>query len=67
MQRLADIRYPIWLCFAAGFLIGGGLAVLANPDAKSMGEAMGFAVIPALATGGLAAFLGFRHNRKLRR
>lgn len=66
MQWLARRRYPVWMCFLLGVLVAGGIAYFAAEDAKSFGEAFGYAFIPALAGGALAAFLGFRHNSKLR-
>jgi len=64
---MTNERFSIWLAFALGLLICGGIAIFANGDAKDSGEAFGFALVPALAGGALAAFLAYRHNSNLAR
>lgn len=67
MNRLTQIRYPVWLCALVGLLIAGTIAVVTNDSAKSSGEAAGFAFVPALAGAAVGAFLAYRHNSKLNR
>lgn len=64
---MINTRFNVWLGFVLGALGLGGLVGLTYDGASSIGDAVGYAFIPAVAGGALGAFLAFRHNRTLAR